>query len=525
MNSNIILVLSTIKTDDLRVNYRFSRQVKSKNELIGNLFGINYKLLNHLSFDKVIILNSNITEFNKSDIDNYIITNPNLDKDYCNLLSKAQVTNCNDFECSQYNYEEILKTLNESILIVYKELIDLKFLNSLHYRAFKPAGLRIIDKNEIIDYKNSLQILKKIYENVLNKSDPIQYLDENNYYGKYLFELIDEKWIETYKSFLKEKDLNKVYYVHGEDIEVIKSLLCKTAKEISSSGFTLIENFNPEEDEIILNKFVMIELIPGIPLDRLTSKIKSIDGANHTIIIIDHSINPRINFGIKIYLPNYKELARYHSTFFLYYAQCHVYTSSLFKIIQTLSQSSKLIELLGKLESFGELKASINELNFSEFENKTEELVENNIIENLLNFIENTNLIRTANTIEFQDGHWKIIFKGETYEIERDQIGVRILIEMLSENKMHSSSTLKRIVDGFPVDLKPDFDSLLQARNRIINKIIEIEEEKQSGNFFSDYLKNTIKFTKSTKRGTYNIISQNISPNEWKIELPNWFKS
>jgi len=521
MNHKTILILSTIKTDDLRVNYRFSRQVKSKNELIGNLFRINYKLLNRLSINKVILLNSNITELNKSDIDNYIISNPSLNKDFCNALSNVHVTNCNDFDCSQSNCDEVLKILNEAKLIVHKEFIDIKFLHSIRYGTLKPAEIKIIDKNEIIDDKNSLQILKKIYENVLNKSDPMQILDENNFYGKYLFELIDEKWIETYKSFLKEKGLNKVYYVHGEDKELIKSLLCKTAKEISSSGFTLIENFNPEEDEIILNKFVMIELIPGISLDKLISKIHSIAGANHTIIIIDYSINPRINFGIKIYLPNFKELSLYHSTFFLYYALCYVHSESLFKIIQTLSQSSKLIELLGNLESFGELKAFINELNFSEFENKTEELVGNNIIENLSKFIENTNLIKTANTIKFQDGHWEIIFKGETYEIERDQIGVRILIEMLSENKVHSSSTLKRIVDGSPVDLKPDFDSLQAAKNRILVKARETEKEKNTAYSFSDYLKDTIKFKKNTKRGTYNIISQNISPNEWKIELPS----
>ncbi|MCB0731967.1 MAG: hypothetical protein KDC88_13130 [Ignavibacteriae bacterium] len=525
MNCKTILVLSTIKTEDLRLSYRFSRQVKSKNELIGNLFGINSKLLSQFNIDKIIIINSNITKLYETDLTNYINSNPNLDKDFRNLLSKAQITNCNDFECSNHNCFEVLKTLNESKLIVYKELIDIKILHSILFGTLKPAGLRIIDKYDIIDDKNFQQILKKIYNKVSEAPDPMQDLDENNFYEKYLFELIDEKWIKTYLGFLKEKDLNKVYYVHGEDKEVIKSLICKTFKEISSVDFTLMEKFNSEEDEIKLNKFVMIELIPGITLDKLISKIHTIAGANHTIIIIDYSINPRINFGITIYLPNYKELSLYHSAFFLYYAQCHVDTTSLFKIIQTVSQFKKIIELLGGLESSSELKKFVNELNFSEFENKTEELLENNIIQNLSNLIENTNLIKTANTIKFQDGHWEIIFHGETYEIERDQIGVRILIEMLSENKMHSSSTLKRIVDGSPVDLKPDFESLQAAKNRILFKVVEAEKEKNNAYSFSDYLKNTIKFKKNSKRGTYNIISQNISPNEWKFELPSWFKS
>ena len=91
MNSSSTLILSTIKTSDVRISNRFSREVRSKEDLLKNLIEVNIGSLANNDIDQIIIINSNATELNQSDLTDYYNQHPQLNQLHKDILLKTNL--------------------------------------------------------------------------------------------------------------------------------------------------------------------------------------------------------------------------------------------------------------------------------------------------------------------------------------------------------------------------------------------------------------------------------------------------
>lgn len=523
------LILSTIKTDDVRITDRFSREVKKKEELYSNLLIVNYDSLQSLKISSILILNQNATPIDSSSLIDFIETKEQrvkIKSEFYDLLCHAEIINCNDFTDSHSDCFTYFNSINSKNIVLVEELLDSKFLHFVSTKSLKPNNLIMLAKNNKV-YKNRVkEKIVEIFNDILQRNDEFRFLDENDLYCKYLFELIDEKRIRTYIEFLtKKSEQDALYYIYGEDLELLESIRSKTKKEFDSDKLTYLPNFNPEENDIVLNEFVLLDLVAEKKVEPLIQRIKSFKGSGTTFIIIDKSKHSRIQIGNTIYIPNYRELKRYHSSFFFYYSHCNIYSIELYKVIEHCSNLKDIVNLLGDFSNLKELISFTNSLNFKDLEQRTNEEIENYLISELTNTIEKIKLASMPNSIKYRDGHWFITFKGTEYDAGEESKGIKILIEMLPENQTIRSSKLRKKIDKQSVDLKADFEALWQGRNRIISKIKDIESKQKPRYLLSEYLKSKISFKKNTKQNTYYINSENITPNEWQIKLPSWYKT
>ncbi|MCB0753092.1 MAG: hypothetical protein KDC52_16585, partial [Ignavibacteriae bacterium] len=246
---NSILLLSTIKTEDARLTDRFSREVRSKKELIENLFEFEFSLLNKLDINEVVILNQNSTKITTSDLNEFVKLNDISCKKndvYLKLLFNARILNCNDFQCSSSDCVNYFFALNNRNIILIEKLLDTKFLHFIRTNNTNSNNFILLGSDLII-YKNNInEKLRKIYSEIYSRKDLFKSLDSKNLYSKYLFELIDEIWIENYKKFLTNKESNALYYIYGEDEDLLQSIKLKTIKEFGT--LTYLSNFDPEID-------------------------------------------------------------------------------------------------------------------------------------------------------------------------------------------------------------------------------------------------------------------------------------
>ena len=523
MNSSSTLILSTIKTSDVRISNRFSREVRSKEDLLKNLIEVNIGSLANNDIDQIIIINSNATELNQSDLTDYYNQHPQLNQLHKDILLKTKILNCNEYSSEYYYCLDYLLSLENSNLILVEEFIDAKLLHLIFLNSKKFRDISILSSTGKILKKKTFELLKKIKDELLERDDKFESLDKNNLYDKYLFEIIDEKWIEEYCKFLKAKTPDLLYYIYGEDPDIIESLKQKTKKQISPSKLSFQSNFDPEQDEIIINDFVILELSSEINFDLLKNKINNIFGKGHTIILIDRTGTPRLKIGKVIYLPNYRELGKYHSSIFLYFSQCRIFSENLIKHIYHLSTDKNILKLLGEFGSISGLRSCIDTIDFNSLNNLPEEKVAEAIKKKLIKLAENFKAQKYPNEIYNDNSHWIIKFKGNTYDLGGDKIGVRIIIEMLQKSKEIKSSSLKEKIGEQSVDDQNDYTTLYQRFKDLLKIVREKESKLSSSNELSDYIKNTVIFTKREKSKKYIIRSENISPDDWKITFPSWY--
>ncbi|MCB0746457.1 MAG: hypothetical protein KDC90_03255 [Ignavibacteriae bacterium] len=527
MDMNSILLLSTIKTEDARLTDRFSREVRSKKELIENLFEFEFSLLNKLDINEVVILNQNSTKITTSDLNEFVKLNDisyKKNEVYLNLLFKARILNCNDFQCSSSDCVNYFFALNNRNIILIEKLLDTKFLHFIRTNNTNSNNFILLGSDLII-YKNNInEKLRKIYSEIYSRKDLFKSLDSKNLYSKYLFELIDEIWIENYKKFLTNKESNALYYIYGEDEDLLESIKLKTIKEIGT--LTYLSSFDPEIDEIVIDDYILIELQPGKELQNLISKIRSLIGSGYSFILIDNSKYPRIQMGHTIYIPNYKELMHYHTFFFIYYLHCYIYSEKLYKIIDDVRYIDLFNGSLNKLKSVSELIGFFNSIDFDRLKNDEIALVKNYLLSTFEKYVDELRKIHIPNKITYKDSEWKIIFKSHTYSIkaENDKYGLRFLAIMLKESSEFRPSKLRNLIQGMTVGDEEDSKVLRAAFYRILDDFKEIEKLDPPTEDLSEYLKTKLKFIAKKKKREFFIRSVDIQPGEWEFDFPDWLK-